>query len=274
MYLFIHIPKTGGTTFSHILSRNFPGKFYSLQSSRQFEYFNKEELASIGSMFPKDSFVSSHAITYPFPSPYSQFTSYSALTFLRHPVNRIFSDYLFMQKRFREGAKKLFASYPIEQAYWKSKKYHLEKTNGVFAPWWNQQSYMLNRDRNGAEAINSIDKEFVFFGLVERFDESLLLFRQAMKSLGQNVDIRYESQNTGQRLDASKQLSRSTYDQIALDNNTDFELYDAAVKIFDKRVQNYSGDFERDLYYFRKACSRYRSVQKIKSGIKHLRRFR
>ncbi|WP_456443806.1 hypothetical protein [Caldithrix abyssi] len=72
-------------------------------------------------------------------------------------------------------------------------------------------------------AIQCLKEKFKFVGLVEQFDESLLLLKHFLHLNGYN--IYYEIQNVN-RQKSNQQISKETLEQIKEMNQNDLKIYE------------------------------------------------
>lgn len=101
-------------------------------------------------------------------------------------------------------------------------------------------------------------------GIVEQYDESMVLFEEAIRPLFPEIDLAYVAQNTGKRRKKSLEervqsikdmLSDETVDEFKLYNEAEFKLYDFATDLLTLR-QKAINDFEGKLERFRDRCER------------------
>ena len=150
--IFLHIHKTGGTTFRSILEKNFGASCCHTNQTRR-ERFSQADLEFVKKMFPRLRVITGHNIVDPLRFSVSE-PFYS--TFLREPVARAISHY--QDSVLRGGNRATFAE--------------CLKTEGRFSNW--QVKLMA-----GGEDLNKA-KRFLercdFIGLTEKFNRSLQVF--------------------------------------------------------------------------------------------------
>lgn len=93
--------------------------------------------------------------------------------------------------------------------------------------------------------------EYSFVGLMERFDESLVLMKDQLNL--PNLDVRYQRKNTNPRLDQDAlTLADDVQKRITERNALDIELYKFAQEhIFAKYINEFGADFNKYLAEFR-----------------------
>lgn len=145
-------------------------------------------------------------------------------TFLRDPLARCASDYQF---RVQRGGMQM----PFE---------HWIETDVAR----NQQAKKLAGVEDAAAAIASVEACIPFVGLVERFDESLVLLRKWSQPAG--LDIRYRSKNVAHDSSIKKKLltDTETREMLIAANREDQKLYDyVSQSVFPNQVQDYGDSF-------------------------------
>ena len=109
------------------------------------------------------------------------------------------------------------------------------------------------REKDLEKAKEILTKEYSFVGLVEQFDESLILMK---KQLGVNhFDLRYTRENvTKKKFIQKKDLSKPMLDKLSEINILDIELYNYVKnELFEKIKANYSECFDGDLQRLRES---------------------
>lgn len=91
-HLFVHVPKTGGTTLGQILLRNFGPAFYSYYGLWDTRQFSREDVAGMLDLHPQFRCIASHMFSLDLPFD-SKKWDLSAFAFVRHPVDRALSLY-------------------------------------------------------------------------------------------------------------------------------------------------------------------------------------
>lgn len=85
LYVFCHIPKTGGVTFINLMEKNFEGRYYHFSPGNiKYEAYNKDEVKFIHGHFD---------IEFPERSGYFDNREIILFTFLREPISRSLSYY-------------------------------------------------------------------------------------------------------------------------------------------------------------------------------------
>ena len=96
-------------------------------------------------------------------------------------------------------------------------------------------------------AKRHLDEHFVTIGLLERYDETLLLFR---RRLGWRIPI-YVKQNVTRKRPAREQTDPETIEAIRSANEFDAELYRYASERLERELVEAGASFQRELVIFR-----------------------
>ncbi|MCS3668061.1 hypothetical protein GGP77_002304 [Salinibacter ruber] len=230
--VYLHIPKCGGSTLNSILRGNFKeeNRFYVdpsniSNSRRRLAEWSDEEKRSI-------RLLHGH-LSYGWHELLPQDATY--FTVVRDPVSRVVSHYNYV--RFRTDHSHYLRE-TVEEEDMSIAEYVTsgvcdEMNNGMVRllagvedivqepygdsvlPYGTNDPALLER------ALENIDNHFVFVGLQEHFDESLLLLRDEL-----DVDtITYSRQNTGSRHYEKRYPDDVDREAIHEYNELDIELY-------------------------------------------------
>lgn len=253
MYLFIHIPRTAGTTFSHILKRNFKDKYVRIYGMKKIDFFSDEEVMALATFFPDAECISSHKFVCPIPQPDNSNTNkiidYKLITFLRDPVTRAFSHYSFSRMRWEKSKDKESTEFPFEEYFKKNVKKGKRQSNERWTYLADMQTYILDRNFD-MEVAKKRMREMFFIGVSERFEESLLILRKNFKKQGIDFKINYFKKNVSKNRKLG--LSLETYNMVLEKNKRDKELHNYANELLDEAIKNYGGDFKKDLTNFKR----------------------
>jgi hypothetical protein len=244
--IFLHIPKTAGTTFHTILRKQ-----YGQSSTAAVRAFTQEDLKDrLDALKAKTDgaksleVVSGHMI---FGAHRHLSSSFRYLTFMREPVSRVISDYYYVQRTPDHD----FYDPVVTESY--SLADYVESGITIYTD--NVQTRMIagvGRDLAFGEctddvlnqALENLDEHFAGVGITERFDESITLIQ---RKLGWSVPM-YKTRNRTKKRPDREDISESTRSLIREHNALDIELYNEAEERFyrDREAQNES-DFNRDL---------------------------
>lgn len=240
--LFLHIPKTAGTTLHHILLRHYsPGEIYTdvfsedlaVDTFRNLPQERKDQIKILWGHF-------SFGLHQYLPQPTTYFT------FLREPVERVLSHYYFVRSRpefvlnERIEKEKLNVNEVIQQGL-------IVDIKNVQTRMLAGLPYLFPADAYTEEhleiAKENLRQHFSVIGLVERFDESLLLLQQAF---GWH-NIYYMQYNKTLR---HEEVSQETLKYIRDENALDMELYRHATTLFQAQVQDKGEKFANQVKRF------------------------
>lgn len=254
--IFIHIPKSGGTTFRNLIYENF--------DRQNCFYFNANRIIEEVKRFKKKSkeyrnkFVSYDGhIGYGIQNYIN--SKNILVTFLRDPVERVISYWKHLKRVPNVKAKEFTG---VVDKYKKDcintndvsfeefikGKYSYEISNGQLRHLasqdgnpltFKQKENLTNKDLDRAK--KTLKKE-IKFGIVKYYPKSLLLIKKQLSDEGINFEMIYN-----ERLNKSSNKINLTKKDIKLIrevNSLDIELYDFAVELFKKRLNYYFEDSE------------------------------
>ncbi len=236
MLAFIHIEKAAGTTITTILRKSFGLGHCDLASWHEYrqEYAapSATDLQRALLFYPRLQSISGHIVV-----PHCGYERLRPdiryYTFLREPLNRCASHY----------------QHQVQT---------MEKNPPPFEEWIQQEVYhnfmtkKLAASGRVDDAIETLETRVGCTGLVERFDESLLLLRRWANVPG--LDIRYQHQNVAPRDELKQHLlcDPRTRNALIEANQEDLKLYDHVVnELFLRQSAQYGPSLRTDLEAFR-----------------------
>jgi hypothetical protein len=243
--VFIHIPKTAGTTLTGVLRTNFPpgsarvlGNVFHgvgrvsrgpIERLRQSGHVLTRDIHLLGGHIPLG--------VRDFLPPDSRY-----ITFLRNPVERTLSHYYRLLSIHRGKAIPGLPEEPtLEQLFEEGQYLHdnlqTRMLSGVVEPFDEVTEKMLQ------QAKENLATGFVAFGLTDRFDESLVLLK---RTLGLRSVVYVSQRMTTARPRTAESKAQMT--PVAERYNAyDIELYRWAAERFDQTVAQQDPDFAVDL---------------------------
>ncbi|MEO5717017.1 MAG: sulfotransferase family 2 domain-containing protein [Chthoniobacterales bacterium] len=233
--IFLHLPKTAGTTVNRLIEWEYPLKqMYSVDpvlfqwSAAHLHSLPPERLKKIR-MFKGH-------MTFGLHERLPQKATY--ITVLRDPVDRVISAFFFMR------------SYRLHPLYWKMRREN-----------WSLEDFVRNSQRDNVQskivagakyeepctreivetAKSNLRNHFSVVGLSARLEESLALMKLRF---GWKLSS-YSSFNVTRSRPKKRDLPQATLDFIHQKNAFDIELYECAQEIFESAVQANAEEVKR-----------------------------
>ncbi|WP_324292400.1 sulfotransferase family 2 domain-containing protein [uncultured Desulfosarcina sp.] len=237
MICLTHIPKTGGTTFRHILINNYSFRHVDIP-------LDPRTLIVQPNLFPLNSVfvgqirsLSGHRLRFS-DEIKSKFPSFKFTVFLRDPILRIISLYFHIQR---------YENPAIKFRDWVSEKY----TDPILS---NFQTRFISGSENLSNAKTILKSGYFFVGTTDSFDKSLLILKRLLVG---NLDIRYEKKRSS-KISASEILdnpdNKESLDKLRNKNELDLRLFDFVETNLFTRYQNEFGYIsENELIEFKKS---------------------
>lgn len=251
--VFVHIPKTAGTTLNLIMERQYSsGKITSIHTPIE----NAAQISRIQKLSPnqkqKIQLIKGHTFL-----GWHKFLPQKCnyFTILRNPVERFISNYFFLLKK---------KGHPLGQKLVKQ-----NVTLEDFVNWTGENNYQTrylaknigekNLDIKNEEcnrqtlelAKKNLQENFTVVGTVEEFDKTLLILKNTFGW----KNIYYKVRNRNKQRPASSLISQETLDLIKEKNKLDLELYQYASKFLELLAEKQGDSFESDLVNFKEINS-------------------
>ncbi|WP_169727814.1 sulfotransferase family 2 domain-containing protein [Desulfovibrio inopinatus] len=255
-FFFLHIPRTAGTTLNSILKNNFE-EHEILSIYREDDYKQKRILSA--EERDQLKLIQGHLFLQSYTPPTIYSIPVNVFTFLRDPVQRLISEYVFLK------------TWPNNHLY-----RYLNENGVTFSDYITSDSKMLRyRGKNfmtrmisGEDfdltkfpheplriAKENITTRFGFVGIQERFNESLLL----LKSFLGLDSIIYEKRNA-LRQELKEHITQSDIAIAESYNAADRELYIYASEKFSETIEKQGPHFALQLKRFNIIISKYNTA--------------
>jgi len=220
LYSFMHIQKAGGTTMESILRRHFGLRHLDAAPRRGWLYTHQDLRADLR-LNPLVRSISGHWLR-----PFIDYGEHARrmvwFTMLRHPVKRFISQYQHLTDH--GGMRQSLDDF-------------LERPRT-----WNFQVRFLTGDQD-LERAKAILSGFRSVGLLERFDESMVLLRDHLGLPEMNVA--YTHKNAARSSELRQRVAEEVErlrDRVEEKNALDLELYAHAQAIFSEQVETYGAE--------------------------------
>ena len=226
--IFQHLPKCGGTTFNSILMQNYSkDETFSIEVIDGIRLNTNEFISLTSAKKEKINLLKGH-MEFGLHENFVSKADY--ITFLRNPIERIVSYYYYVKRRPNHG---LFRTNDftnettLHEFVTKIKRGDINNGQIRFISGINDtEEKMLEK------AIYNIDNHFSHVGLLERFDESILLL-QKMYNWKKTY---YKVNNKTQNRKSIDNIKPETIQAIKKLNNGDLILYNKMSQLFNESV--------------------------------------
>ena len=252
--VFVHVPKTAGTTFHQVLKREYVNRYFINafnvdESLRKFKSLSEFERQSI-------ELVQGHSALY----FVEYLTNPVLITFLRNPIDLVVSNFYYIKRAPWNGYHKYvnemssimeFVEFTKEKKFDNLQTRHLSKVDLKNS---NEIDRSIHRIEDLYDITLSNLKRFDFVFTIDEFDKALLTLR---KSLNWKKIPVYTKQNKTEKRISVKELDDETKKVIADLNSFDLKLYNLA-----KDIKNLSVD-EEVLKQFKALNKKYQNSTKL-----------
>ena len=264
-----HISRTGGLTLAHILRRNFGDDHLDIYTEEIKNVLGSARVTpTIGMLTPDElnrildqngeiKSISSHWI--PIPSGIEilkeRFGNVKIITFFRDPIDVIISKFFSFRRRYLHSEtlpEHMLYDYRNDLSLFLKHWAYVSKQYDVQDQCRNYTAYFFDNDRNADTCLSRLREEFWFVGLTERFNEGLVMLKQKFQDLSISFNICYHKKNKGPKAKKERKelVTQKILENIRDQNIIDLQLYEDSLSIYEKNIQEYSGDIKKDLFRY------------------------
>lgn len=248
--IFQHIPKTAGTTLSFIIIRYFDQQdIYHIRNMQQLKgpaysdhFGSLDDFIRQPSQF-RNRFrcIMGHM---PFGIHEYLENPFRYIAFIRDPVNRVLSQFGQYSRMITNN--ELEGDMISLEEFVKSRPNVLNNHQTRFISGLNFKSY--TPEACYERALENIEKYFSLVGVVERFDESVLL----LSKLYHWQDVSYVKKNIAAQQFSAVEVSPYLIEKIREANQLDTALHHHVINLLDEKIHSQGKSFEKDLRIFKR----------------------
>ncbi|MFH1319611.1 MAG: sulfotransferase family 2 domain-containing protein [Bacteroidota bacterium] len=242
--IFIHILKTGGTTINCAMNKS--------EWQTEVNFYYRHIIYETKRSNSKDIFN---------PFNYEKYRNYNIFMMLRHPVDRMISEYHFFKDR--QDFLSLLKPIPKNfEEYIKNKQTQNYMIGFLLGKRVFDTEYVVNDDLE--LVINTIERLPIHVGIFEHFMESMLYF-------GKKSGIKWPKKINIKRVTLNrpdiKEVSEEIKNLILKNNELDYKLYNYCLELFNQKVKNINKKtntvFKGDVYDYALKYSENRCLLEI-----------
>ena len=259
-----HVFKNGGSTIEYILEREFPGRFASVHGRDPDATLDAADLTEFLQQHPGIAAVSSHHLRY--PKPLSRQTVFFDWCFLRDPLARLYSSYNHFRRCDADSLCARWAqSYsPGEFAMRLIDEAPHQVSEVQVTQLANAGAFTRPANERDLEQASAVLREMAVPGVVEMFNESLVVAEYFLRPAFPKLRLEYAAQNVSQSIRRAPGESRAywegvwgkeLYDRLLRMNEMDMELVLRAKREILRRLDRVPRAAEK-LVDFRSRCAR------------------
>jgi hypothetical protein len=265
-----HLFKNAGSTIDWSLRRNFGKDFVDHRDDGNMRR-GADYLGPYLAEHPAVKALSTHHLV--LPLPVLNKTRLLMMLMLRHPIERVQSVYNFERKQKHAStpgaihARKYSLSEYVEWRMRPDIGATIRNYHTIRCMYGHEYTYKNGiAEKEFARAVATIQSTEMI-GLVERFDESIVLFEEYLRPDFPEIDLSYRIQNVGpskdvpreERIDnLKKEIGEAVFAKLLDNNRWDLQLYTIACREFAARVEKIS-EFSQKMTSFRARCQKLRS---------------
>jgi hypothetical protein len=252
MYAFIHIPKTAGSTLRHLLRCAFGAQHCDVKIANHRRevrnWVGARDISLARKAYPNLCGIAGHRVI-SFEGLDDAVEELRFFTVLREPIGRSISHFGYVHRHLKEALTRehlvAFLEQPVNRDL--------------------QTKWLSGKDDAGS-AIREIDERIGFVGLMERFDETLLLLQHWLNEPAFKVQHVPRNQAT-RKLALPFRDDPELLAMLAEANRADLEVYDyVTTSLFPASVAAYPGDLAADLAVSQQENESFSEVSESRAG--------
>lgn len=259
---FLHVPKTAGRTLEAILERYYPADVtydvygeipQAIARLRSLPIRAKRRLRLVKGHY-------GFGLHECLPQPVTY------ITFLRDPIERIISHYYYVRRDPTHPLHETLRARDMTLREYVTGGHSVELDNGqVRLLSGEEQAHAFGRcpARLLEQAKQNIERHFALVGLVERFDESLVLLQHIFGW----TDVRYRKRNVTKNRTTQARIPQATLDAIWQHNQLDFKLHAYARRRLERALAQHGPALDRALGRLRRRNCRQRAQRWVHDSI-------
>ena len=214
--IFIHVPKTGGTTINTAMNNS----FWQTEVGFNYRHILPNKVSNSGDIFD--------------PTENEKYLDFVIFMMLRQPIDRVTSEYHFIKER-KEFINLLQRKPKDFQSYVKNE----QTNNGTVNFLKGRRMYSKHRSSEDdlTDIINTIEKIPVHVGIFEYFNESLSYFSDiAGIKWGRKIEVKRMTL----RRPGIQEIPEDLIELINERNSLDLKLYNHCLKLFNEKLTHIS----------------------------------
>lgn len=248
----MHLFKNAGSTVDAIFEKNISDGIFGLEGEHPWSVLPGEKAVDFIDRHPELRVLTSHQVIFPLQSRSD--LEILPVFFLRHPIDRAGSVYSFEKRQDPQspGAIRAKQLGPADYVAWRLsgeggiviKNFHVLRLSDALVGQEDPRTAVATRE--DLERAKRRLEESPFFGIVERFDDSIAMMSHWMEGSFPGIELTYEKKNfspdrarTLEERVAHLQadLGEEIYARLLESNRLDLELYEHARKLFQQRAE-------------------------------------
>lgn len=231
---FPHIFKSAGNTFRNIVKRQYSESEFLSYYPRPWMTNIEKEIQELMNDFPKGNIQLKAVFGHFVYGIHKGITRpYRYITFVRNPAERYLSGFYHVM-RLQEDVKKIFFPSGLDlNTFIKNKETH----NHLIYFFTGIPREQIEKHSEEAIAIakENILREYLFVGLTEKFDESIIILKKLLKW----NSVYYDKRNVGTNRLEENNLDTDLLNEIIKLNKLDYIIYEFVVDLFEEKLKQY-----------------------------------